>query len=151
MWTYQQSLETPADPAAVFALMSDVASWPDWNAGVERIDLRGPFAQGTSGTMTMPGQELLDFQLVWVEEGRGFEDLTVLDDAGVTVRVRHALEPLPRGGTRITYRCAISGDAADRVGPEIGRAITGDFPAVMAALAARAEAALLGGFDGGEP
>jgi hypothetical protein len=141
VWTYEHSLETRADPAAVYELMSDVTTWPDWNPGVESVDLDGPFTAGTSGTMAMPGQPPLDFRLVWVEEHRGFEDHTVVEDAGVTVRVRHSLEPLAGGGTRITYRCTINGPRADSAGPEVGAAVTADFPDVMAALAARAEVA----------
>jgi hypothetical protein len=34
----------------------------------------------------------------------------------------------------------IDGPAADEVGPDLGPAITADFPEVMAALSARAEA-----------
>ncbi len=59
----------------------------------------------------------------------------------MVVRVRHTLDPLATGGTRITYAATLDGPAADTVGPEVGPAITADFPQVMAALAARAEAA----------
>ena len=58
------------------------------------------------------------------------------------VRVRHSLEPLATGGTRITYRATVEGPASNTMGPEIGPAVTADFPDVMAALAARAEAGL---------
>jgi hypothetical protein len=60
----------------------------------------------------------------------------------VVVRVRHSLEALAAGGTRITYRATVEGPPADALGPEIGTAVTADFPEVMAALAARAEAGL---------
>ena len=48
------------------------------------------------------------------------------------------LEAVPDGGTRITYRTEIGGPTADQVGPELGPAITADFPHVLAALAALA-------------
>jgi hypothetical protein len=41
----------------------------------------------------------------------------------------------------VTYRTDIVGAAADHVGPEIGPAITADFPDVLAALVGLAEAA----------
>ncbi len=141
MWTYEHSVESQADRDAVFALFSDVATWPEWNAGVERMELDGPFVADTAGTMVVPGQEPMAFRLIWVEEGRGFEDETAVPSAGVVVRVRHSLEPLSDGGTRITYRCVIDGPAADEVGPGLGPVITADFPEVMAALSARAEEA----------
>ena len=140
MWTYEHSIEAGADPAIVHRLLTDAATWPEWNSGVERIDMEGPFAAGTWATMHLPGQEALRFRLVWVEAGRGFEDETPIPGTDVVVRVRHALEPLDGGRTRVTYACSIDGIGADELGPEFGPAITGDFPDVMAALAARAEA-----------
>jgi hypothetical protein len=139
VWTYEHSIETSADRSAIFAFFKDVSSWPEWNAGVERIELDGPFATGTTGTMFMPGQDAIRFRLVWVGDDQGFEDETEIADAGVTVRVRHTLEALRDRGTRITYSAVIDGPAADGLGPSIGPAITADFPEVMSALATRAE------------
>jgi hypothetical protein len=141
MWTYEHSQTSSAGIADVFALLSNVAGWPEWNHGVDSVSLDGPFAAGTRGVMAMPGEEPLSFRLTWVDPGSGFEDETELPEAGVVVRVRHIIEALPEGGTRITYHATIDGSAADEVGPEIGPAITADFPAVIAALVERAEAA----------
>jgi hypothetical protein len=140
MWTYEHSLETRVRAETIFEILRDVERWPEWNPGVERIDLDGPFATGTAGVMVIPDQGSLSFRLVWVGEGRGFEDETAIPGADVVVRVRHSLEPLAAGGTRITYRATVEGPAADALGPEIGPAVTADFPEIVAALAARAEA-----------
>ncbi|MBJ7595860.1 MAG: SRPBCC family protein [Candidatus Dormibacteraeota bacterium] len=137
MWTYEHSVETQADADAVFALFSDVSRWPQWNSGVERMELDGPFAAGTGGTMTIPGGETMASKLIWVEEGHGFEDETAVPDAGVVVRVRHTLEAVDGGGTRITFHCAVDGPGA----AEVGAMVTADFPEVMAALGALAEGA----------
>ncbi len=139
MWTYEYSLETAAEPARIFEIFRDVSRWQEWNSGVARIDLDGPFGTGTTGVMTMPDQGSLSFRLSWVEEGRGFEDETEIPGSDVLVRVRHSLVPLDGGGTRITYRATVEGPAADALGPEIGPAVTADFPQVVAALVARAE------------
>jgi len=61
------------------------------------------------------------------------------DLAGVTVRTTHRLDPLDGGRTRVTYRMEITGPAADEIGPQLGPAITADFPDTMAALVARAQ------------
>ena len=142
MWTYTHSLETSASADAIFALYADVATWPTWDASLERMELEGPFAAGTRGTMVMQGQDPLPMRLVAVDAGRGFEDETPVPDAGVVVRVLHRLEPVRGGGTVITHTVTIDGPAADAVGPTIGAAITGDFPQNMAALAALAEGAM---------
>ena len=51
----------------------------------------------------------------------------------------HRLEPAAGGRTRIIYRTEITGPAADQAGPELGPAITADFPEVLASLAKLAE------------
>jgi hypothetical protein len=142
MWSYEHNLETVAGAQTIFEILRDVSRWPEWNQGVERIDLDGPFATGTTGVMVMPDQGSLSFRLAWVGEGRGFEDETEIPGTEVVVRVRHSLEALAAGGTQITYRATVEGPPADALGPEVGTAVTADFPEVMAALAARAEAGL---------
>jgi carbon monoxide dehydrogenase subunit G len=140
MGTYEHSIETAAGAETIFEILRDTSRWSEWNPGVDRIDLDGPFKTGTTGVMVIPGQEPLSFRLAWVGDGRGFEDETEIPGAKVMVRVRHSLEPLASGGTRITYRATVEGTAAGALGPEIGPAVTADFPEVMAALAGRAEA-----------
>ena len=140
MWSTEYSGETTATADQIFRLFESVDTWHTWNAGVERMELDGAFAAGTTGTMFVPDQDPLTFRLVWVEESRGFEDETEIPDAGVIVRVRHWLEPLGQGGTRITYRCVIDSPGGDKLGRNIGPAITSDFPDVIAALASHAEA-----------
>jgi hypothetical protein len=142
MWTIEHKGEAATGPEPIFDLMKDVAAWPEWNAGVARVDMDGPFSSGTNATMVLPRGDVIAFRLVWVDHNRGFEDETDVPEEGVTVRVRHLLEPLGPQRTAITYQCIIDGPAADDVGPTLGPAITSDFPDVIKALAARAEASL---------
>ncbi|AJT66067.1 hypothetical protein [Streptomyces chattanoogensis] len=69
-----------------------------------------------------------------VEEDRLYADET--EFGGVTLRFSHTLTPLPEGGTRVVHRLEITGAGADEVGPELGPAITEDFPQAMDALLA---------------
>jgi hypothetical protein len=62
-----------------------------------------------------------------------------MDAGDFVVRTEHRLEPAAGGLTRIIYRTEITGEAAGQIGPELGPQITADFPAVLAALAKRAE------------
>src|SRR5437870_3865737 len=112
MRSYEDSLETVAGAETVFEILRDVSRWSEWNPGVERIDLDGPFATGTSGVMVIPDQGSLSFRLAWVAEGQGFEDETEIPGADVVVRVSHSLKPLAGGGTRITYRATVEGPQA---------------------------------------
>jgi uncharacterized protein YndB with AHSA1/START domain len=137
MWAYERSIETTAAPDAVWRLWSDIARWPHWNDGIEKIEIDGPFAAGTTFTMTPPGDEPVRMRLAEIIPGELFTD--EMDGGGFTVRTVHRLEPAPGGRTRIIYRTEISGPSADQAGPRLGPAITADFPAVLAALAKLAE------------
>jgi hypothetical protein len=56
------------------------------------------------------------------------------------VRVRHTIEPLDGGRSRVVYRATVDGPNAEEHGPEIGEQVTADFPSVLTSLKARAEA-----------
>jgi uncharacterized protein YndB with AHSA1/START domain len=137
MWEYEHSVETAAPADVVWCLWSDIAGWPRWNAGVEQITIDGPFAAGTTFTMTPPGDEPIRMRLTEVVPGQLFTD--EMDAGDFVVRTMHRLEPAPGGRTRIIYRTELTGPAADQAGPQLGPAITADFPGVLAALAKLAE------------
>ena len=138
MWSYEHAVETDASPAQVWRHWSDVTSWPAWNAGVVEISIDGPFAAGTSFTMSGPDGEPIRMTLTDVVQGERFTD--VMDGGDVVVTTGHRVETTPSGRTRVVYRTEITGPAADVVGPELGPAITADFPEVLDALVAVAEA-----------
>lgn len=58
----------------------------------------------------------------------------------VPLLFRHTLTPLDGGGTRVTHQLEISGPGADKVGPELGPQIGGDFPVTMTELLTAARA-----------
>jgi len=128
MWTHVSSIETSATPAQVWALFSDVAGWKRWNAGIVNIELHGPFAEGTSFTMQVPGDDIFTSTLRAVRENQEFTDETVVD--GNRVLVFHRIEALPSGRTRISYSTEISGPKEAEFGPMV----VGDFPEVLNAL-----------------
>ena len=137
MWEYEHSVETTAAPDVVWRFWSDLAAWPQWNAGIEKITIDGPFAAGTAFTMTPPGDEPIQMRLAEIVPGELFTD--EMDGGDFTVRTIHRLEPAASGRTRIIYRTEITGPAAGQIGPQLGPAITADFPEVLAALAELAE------------
>ncbi|GAB3988582.1 SRPBCC family protein [Actinoallomurus acanthiterrae] len=138
MWEYQHTAETAAAPETVWRLWADVPGWQTWNAEIEKVEIDGPFAVGSRITMTPPGDEPVVLDLVQVEEHTLFVDQ--MDAGDFTVTTVHRIEPLGDGRIRIVYRTEIDGPAADQVGPQLGPAITGDFPETVAALVRLAEA-----------
>lgn len=133
MWTHEESIETTASPLRIWALFSDIPGWKAWNAGIENIDMHGPFAKGTRFSMQPPGQDAFESTLIDVSENQGFTDETVID--GTRVVVHHRLESLADGRTKITYSTEITGPHAQAFGPMV----TADFPDVLRALKALAE------------
>ena len=137
MWTNAQSIETAASPEAIWRLWSDVAGWPEWNADIERIEISGPFAAGSTISMTPIGQDPVELRVAEAVEPDLFVDEANLGD--VVVRTIHRVERLEGDRSRVTYRMEISGPAADSVGPELGPQISADFPQTLAALVQQAE------------
>jgi carbon monoxide dehydrogenase subunit G len=133
MWTHEESIEIAATPSQVWRLLADVPNWKRWNAGIESIEIHGPFAAGTTFTMKPPGVDAFTSTLVDVRENENFTDETVID--GTRFVVHHALSRLPSGNVRVSYSTEISGPAAAEFGP----IITADFPDVLAALKRLAE------------
>jgi uncharacterized protein YndB with AHSA1/START domain len=137
MWTTEHSTETTAPPEAIWRAWSDVERWPEWNADLERAELSGPFAPGSTITMYQRGGDTIALRIAEASEQEAFVDQA--DFGEVVVRTIHRLEPLGGGRVRVIYRMEITGPAADTLGPQIGPGISADFPQVLAALVERAE------------
>ena len=138
MWTDTTSIATTASPQALWRLFEDVAGWTNWNAGIERVALNGPFATGSTFDMKPPGMDAFRSTLREVRPHESFVDETVLEDTRFLVS--HELHALPTGGTRVVYAIRVDGPEAATLGP----LVTADFPEVLAALKALAERAPAG-------
>jgi Polyketide cyclase / dehydrase and lipid transport len=129
MWATEHSIETTASPEEIWRLWSDVSTWPDWNADIERIAISGPFAVGSTISMTPSGQNTVELRIADVSEPDLFVDEADLGD--VIVRTVHRIDPLAGDRNRVTYRMEITGPAADSIGPGLGPEISSDFPETL--------------------
>src|SRR5438132_10228903 len=118
MWTTEHTTETTAGPEAVWRAWSDVERWPEWNADLERAQLSGPFAAGSTITMYQRGGDVIDLRIAEAEEPARFVDDADLGD--VLIRTVHRLVLLEDDRVQIVYRMEISGPQADTLGPQIG-------------------------------
>jgi uncharacterized protein YndB with AHSA1/START domain len=134
-WRGTQSIVTRASPERIWDIWRDVAGWVQWNAGIETIELHGPFETGATFTMKPPEQDAFESTLLDVDSARGFTDETRLGD--IHVVVQHFFEANGDGSTKITYVTDVIGPDAENV----GGAITSDFPDVLMALKVLAESA----------
>ena len=136
MWTHEHSAETATSSEAIWGVLRDMDQWPTWDTSMEWVRLRGPFQVGAQVTMKPKGQDPITSVIVEATENQRYADQTDLGE--VTLGFSHTLQPLAGGGTRVTHRLEVTGPAADQLGPELGPAITEDFPQAMAALLASA-------------
>lgn len=140
MYEYEHTVEADASADAVWALYSDVSTWPRWDTGLMSMELDGPFATGTGATMTLEGMPPIATELADVVAGRSFTDRSSVPDLGIEVRFEHHLAPRAGGGTVLTNRVIVTGPGAAKAGPMI----TADVPETMRRLAELAS----GGADG---
>jgi hypothetical protein len=138
MWTHEHTGETTVAPAAVWGVLRNLDEWQAWDTSMEWVQLQGPFGVGARVTMKPKGQDPITSVIVEARENLLYADETRLGD--VTLRFSHTLHALDSGGTRVVHRLEITGPGADDIGPELGPAITGDFPEAMDALLGRAAA-----------
>src|SRR5947208_16796138 len=95
MWSHEQCIDSTAAPEAIWGLWADVAKWPEWNADLERAELSGPFAPGSTITMTPHGQDPIELRIAEAVSPETFIDEADLGD--VVVRTIHSLVPQAHG------------------------------------------------------
>ncbi|MEU2347260.1 SRPBCC family protein [Modestobacter sp. NPDC049651] len=140
MDTFEHAAETGTSPAAIWQLWQDVPGWQHWNPGVASATVDGPFATGSTVAMTLPDREVVVLTLETVEPGARFVDTATVD--GLVVRTEHRIEPgTAPGRHRVVYSLTVTGAAPGDVLEEVGRAVSGDFPDVLASLLAAADRA----------
>lgn len=132
MWSTEHAVEGEASAEAIWSIWADVENWGEWNPDIEAIEIDAPFAVGSTIVMTPRGADPVTLRVTEARPGEVFVDEADLGDA--VARTEHRIERVDGDRVRVTYRMEISGPAADRIGPEIGPAITADFPETIAAL-----------------
>jgi len=136
-WKYTTSRETTATPADWWAVVSDVAGWPRWNAGIERLELADGFEEGALGTITPVGQTPLSFRVVACEPLAGYTSETKIADT-VTLVNSQRIEPLD-GGFVVWAESELTGTAAEYFGQSFGPQLAERLPATLDSLCEQAE------------
>ncbi len=133
MWEHEHTAETTASPAAVWAVLSDLDHWAEWDTSMEWVRLDGPLRAGSVVVMKPIGQDPISSTITTVDENVRYADETVFDE--VTLRFSHTLHPTADGGTRVVHRLEVEGPDAAAVGAMVSE----DFPEAMAGLLAAAQ------------
>jgi uncharacterized protein YndB with AHSA1/START domain len=99
-----------AGPAAVWAVWTDVARWPEWDVSKEIARLDGPFEPGASGWLKQRGNLGGPFIVTAVEPGRRWVSECPMLLGKVVFD--HVLEPVATGGVRVVKRVEAEGGIA---------------------------------------
>lgn len=130
MWSTDYSTETDLAPETVWAALRDWSTGVVPQAGGDRHELQGEFAVGSTIASSPEGLGIvLESKIVTLVENEVFASETLFD--GLLLLNHYSLRPLADGGTHITHRLGISGDAADEMGPTVGPRISADYPESM--------------------
>ena len=113
MYLFECEATLQARPAAVWAVWTDVARWPEWDVSKEIARLDGPFEPGVSGWAKQRGNLGGSFTITVVEPGRRWVSECPLLVG--TVVFDHLLEPVATGGVRVVKRVEAEGGIAPLV------------------------------------
>ena len=78
MLIIKHSIKTRAKPEAVWALWSQIETWPTWDHGIQEGKIEGPFVTGARGWLKPKGGPRVKFQLIDVHENKRFHDRSFL-------------------------------------------------------------------------
>lgn len=109
--TFTTTVDIAAPPAQVWAVMSDLARWPEWTASMTSVTPlgQGPLAAGRTVRVKQPKLAAATFVITDWRPERGFDWIT--RSAAVTAVARHDIEPTP-DGSRVTLAVEFSGPLA---------------------------------------
>ena len=114
-----------AEPAAVWAVWTDVARWHEWDVSKEIAQLDGPFQPGVSGWAKQRGTLGGSFTITVVEAGRRW--VTECPMPLGKVIFDHVLEPVAGGRVRVVKKVDVEGGSAPLLllfAPKMRREIT---------------------------
>ena len=112
--TPSTTLPLRATPAQVWPVMSAIERWPEWTPTVTRVEPLGdgPFRFGSRFRLHQPKLAPAVWEVIRLEEGRGFSWVT--KHPGVRVTGEHWIEPTP-DGCRVTLALRFEGFLAPLV------------------------------------
>jgi len=122
-WRHNEEMEQSitvdiaAPPQRVWAVLSDVESWPEWTPTVTSVRLldQGPLRLGSRAVIHQPRLPENEYVVTELEPGRSFT--WVASGPGVRTTGRHAIDPLPGGEARVRLSVAQAGWLGTLMGP----------------------------------
>lgn len=118
---YETKTTTTAEPARLWAVLSDVEKWPEWIEVYEEVRRAesGPLKLGDSAYVKQKGLAGGDWTVTELEESRVFAWES--RQPGVRIVGRHVVEALQSGGSRLVLQLEMTGWASGFAGLVMGK------------------------------
>ncbi|KAF2417814.1 hypothetical protein [Microbacterium sp. B35-30] len=138
-------LSSTVSPERFVARWRDLATHPEWAAGMEYLRLDEPFAVGARGVLKVRGGHEAPFVVAEYVDGRLYADTTILDGAELTVH--HSAVP-SESGSALVLRAWLTGaraaEYADQMRDDVQRSLDADLAALARMLESENEATARG-------
>lgn len=135
---FAHTVETSASPQSLWRVWTDAEAWPAWDTELDSVSLDGPFRDGASGRLVPKRGPSARFSVADVDDGRAYTLVTRLPLGAL--RVRRTWVPAGAGRIAVTHEVSFHGLGGRLLAGRLGPGFRAALPAVMARLAARAEA-----------
>ena len=124
-------IATPAAP--IYRHYADVPRWPRWDPDTKAATLDGPFAIGSSGTLTPAKGNTVPMRVTFADPARGF---TVESRIPLLLRMvfEHELIASGPSETEVVHRVTLSGPLSWLIGPALRRQLNVGLPVTLARL-----------------
>lgn len=134
-WEFEHSIETNARKEEIWALYSNIESWPLWDQGIESVSLEGEFKDGAQGKIKLVGQGLLSYRITMADPNKGFSNETVIYGLNATVKFLHTFSDMLDGKIMLINHVTVACPDNELIENEIGEGITSGIPNTMANIA----------------
>ncbi|CAM3582383.1 hypothetical protein DFO69_3376 [Bacillus subtilis] len=132
MWNYEYTAIADVDLEEIWNHYQETDTWNQWDAGIASVSLRGPFQNGTEGTLLQQGNTV-PFWLEQVEKHRSFSVMANMSHTNVKIEFSHVLQK-QKEGLHITHGIVLEGAEAKKWGEIIGHELSKDIPAAVSRL-----------------
>ncbi|OLT43150.1 cyclase [Saccharomonospora sp. CUA-673] len=107
-----QSIEVDAAPERIMAVIADLPAYPEWAKAVQQTEVLESDEQGRASQVRFtldsgPVKDVYTLEYDWADDGLAVSWHLVKGQMQKAQNGSYALEPLPGGGTRVTYTLSV--------------------------------------------
>jgi Polyketide cyclase / dehydrase and lipid transport len=138
MWNHTFETETDATPEQLWNVLADIATWPELDTNIERIEVIGDPGPGTRFFLKPKGGPRLSFVVGDFSPPRLYSDICHMPLAAMTTQ--HSLEFIPDlRATKVKVHISITGPLSWFWGRVVGTKHAAGLSAQTARVVARAK------------